>query len=83
MCVDHDSDGLEVRRVRDYNLTLLDKWFWRLRVNQGGLWVKVLLGRHVAVNGTVSSGSSREILSIKGFNTNIPLPLPQQAEQGL
>lgn len=24
-----------------------------------------------------------EILSIKGFNTNIPLPLPQQAEQGL
>jgi len=39
-------------------LSLLDK-FWRLRVDQEGLCVMVLSGRHGDVNGTVSSGGSR------------------------
>nr|GEX04379.1 transposon TX1 uncharacterized [Tanacetum cinerariifolium] len=36
------SDKFKVKRgVREKNLTLLGKWWWRFRTKGGGLWVKV------------------------------------------
>lgn len=38
--------GLGVRQLREFNLALLGKWCWRMLVDRGGLWYRVLVARY-------------------------------------
>ncbi|GAU40608.1 hypothetical protein TSUD_28140 [Trifolium subterraneum] len=38
--------GLGVRQLREFNLTLLGKWCWRMLVDREGLWFRVLIARN-------------------------------------
>lgn len=40
VCLPKDFGGLGIKRVREINLSLLCKWFWRLK--EDGLWVRLL-----------------------------------------
>jgi len=35
-----------VRQLRELNFALIGKWCWRLLVDRGGLWYKVLVARY-------------------------------------
>ena len=45
ICSPKDEGGLGVRRVGALNLSLLEKWCWRLLVDKEGLWYRVLKAR--------------------------------------
>lgn len=38
--------GLGVKNLRAFNVALLDKWLWRIRVGGGILWHRVLLAKY-------------------------------------
>ncbi|MCI12876.1 putative non-LTR retroelement reverse transcriptase related protein, partial [Trifolium medium] len=38
--------GLGVRQLREFNIALLGKWCWRMLVDRGGLWFRVLAARY-------------------------------------
>ncbi|GAU49412.1 hypothetical protein TSUD_374310 [Trifolium subterraneum] len=63
--------GLGVRRLKEFNVALLAKWCWRLLVDRGGLWFKVLAAHYGLERGRLRdggrSGSSwwREIARIR------------------
>ncbi|GAU52005.1 hypothetical protein TSUD_418090 [Trifolium subterraneum] len=40
------SSGLGVRQLREFNIALLGKWCWRLLVDKGGMWYRVLVARY-------------------------------------
>jgi len=42
-----------VRRIREFNLTLLGKWCWRMQVENRSLWYRVLEGRYGEVGGII------------------------------
>ena len=60
-----------VRRLREFNLSLLGKWCWRLLVDRGGFWYKVLVARYgeevgrLEVRGRSVSPWWREIAKIR------------------
>ena len=37
-----------VRRLHEFNVALIGKWYWRLFVDKEGLWYKVLKTRYGA-----------------------------------
>nr|KAJ0216654.1 hypothetical protein LSAT_V11C300153720 [Lactuca sativa] len=41
-----EAGGLGLGSLRALNLSLIAKWWWRLRVNQGKLWSQVIQGIH-------------------------------------
>ena len=43
LCSPRGSDGLGIRRLRDFNISLLFKWWWKLSSNHQSSWVKVVL----------------------------------------
>jgi hypothetical protein len=45
-CLDRESGGLGVQRVREFNVSLLGKWWWRMREGKEGLWFKVLVAKY-------------------------------------
>jgi hypothetical protein len=61
-----------VRQLREFNMALLGKWCWRMLVDRGGLWFRVLAARYGVDRGRLREagrrGSSlwREIASIRG-----------------
>ena len=63
---------LGVRRIREFNLTLLDKWCWRLREEIRSLWIRVLAARYRKKGGCIGDGGRRSsgrwnnLNSIKG-----------------
>lgn len=56
ICLQKEQGGLGVRRLREFNLALLGKWCWRLLVDRGGLWYRVLVARYGEVNGRLEVG---------------------------
>lgn len=38
--------GLGVRRIEDFNLGLLCKWKWRIIIEKGAFWYRVLKARY-------------------------------------
>jgi len=51
-----DRGGLGVRRLGEFNLSLLGKWCWRLLADKEGLWYRVLKARHGEEGGRVKEG---------------------------
>lgn len=45
ICSNKDKGGLGVRRLWEFNMALLDKWWWRLKEEQSSLWFRVLASR--------------------------------------
>ena len=50
--------GLGVRRLREFNLSLLGKWCWRMLVEKEGLWYRVLKARYDEEGGPLREGGS-------------------------
>ncbi|MCI54863.1 cytochrome P450, partial [Trifolium medium] len=46
-----EHGGLGVRRLRELNTALLGKCCWRLLVDRGGMWYRVLAARYGEVAG--------------------------------
>lgn len=46
VCQSKEDGGLGVRRLREFNLSLLGKSCWRSLVEKGGLWYRVLMARY-------------------------------------
>jgi len=53
ICSKKEDGGLGVRRIREFNLALLGKWCWRMRVENRSLWYRVLTGRYGEVGGII------------------------------
>jgi len=43
ICLQKEYGGLGVRQLREFNIALLGKWCWRLLVDRGGFWYRVLV----------------------------------------
>jgi hypothetical protein len=48
--------GLGVRRLGEFNFSLLGKWCWRMLVDKDGLWYRVLKARYGEVGGRLQEG---------------------------
>ncbi|MCH99671.1 receptor-like kinase, partial [Trifolium medium] len=48
--------------MREFNTALLGKWRWRLLVDRGGLWYKVLVDRYGKVAGRLAVGGRSDSL---------------------
>jgi hypothetical protein len=51
-----EYEGLRVRQMREFNIALLGKWCWRLLVDRGGMWYRVLATRYGEVAGRLAVG---------------------------
>jgi len=45
-----------MRRMREFNIALLGKWRWRLLVDRGNMWYRVLATRYGEVDGRLGAG---------------------------
>ncbi|MCI43266.1 putative non-LTR retroelement reverse transcriptase, partial [Trifolium medium] len=63
--------GLGVRQLREFNIALLCKWCWRMLVDRGELWFRVLATRYGVERGRLREGGRkgsswwREIVNIR------------------
>lgn len=46
VCLRKEDGGLGVRRLMEFNLALLGKWWWRILQERGNLWYRVLCARY-------------------------------------
>jgi hypothetical protein len=53
ICRKQEVEGLRVRRIREFNLSLICKWCWRLREEKGCLWYKALATGYGEDSGTI------------------------------
>ena len=60
MCLPVYKGGLGVRRLGDFNISLLGKWCWRLMVDKEGLWYHVLRARYSEVGGRIREGGRND-----------------------
>jgi len=54
-----------VRKLKEFNIVLLGKWCWRLLVDRGSLWYKVLLARYGTVHGRLEDGGPELFLMVE------------------
>ncbi|GAU41975.1 hypothetical protein TSUD_306810 [Trifolium subterraneum] len=59
ICLDKEHEGLGVRRVKEFNISLLGKWCWRLLQEPESLWVQVLAAKYGMKDGQVDLGGIR------------------------
>ena len=45
-----------MRKLREFNYALLGKWCWRMLVDRGGLWYRVLAARYGELGGRLEDG---------------------------
>jgi len=58
ICVSKEKGGLGVRRMREFNLALLEKWCWRMLVDRNDLWYRVLVARYGEEDGVLRDGGA-------------------------
>ena len=51
VCLRKEEGGMGVRRLREFNLALLGKWWWRILHEPGNLWYRVLCARYGEAGG--------------------------------
>lgn len=56
VCLPKEEGGLGVRRLREFNVALLEKWCWRMLVDKEGLWYRVLKARYGEVGVRLKEG---------------------------
>ncbi|GAU17907.1 hypothetical protein TSUD_330330, partial [Trifolium subterraneum] len=56
VCLGQEHGGLGVRQLREFNIALLGKWCWRMLVDRGGMWYRVLAARYGEVAGRLAVG---------------------------
>ncbi|RHN73277.1 putative reverse transcriptase domain-containing protein [Medicago truncatula] len=56
VCLQKEFGGLWVRQLKEFNIALLGKWCWRLSVDRGGFWYRVLVARYGEVCGRLEVG---------------------------
>lgn len=49
VCLPLELGGFGLKRLREFNLALLSKWFWRLKEDK--LWVKILCEKYGVQSG--------------------------------
>ena len=59
VCARKEEGGLGVRKMREFNITLLGKWCWRMLVDRSGLWYRVLVARYSLEDGVLREGGMR------------------------
>ncbi|GAU50741.1 hypothetical protein TSUD_99110 [Trifolium subterraneum] len=59
ICLDKEYGGLGLRRVKEFNISLLGKWCWRLLQEPESLWFKVLAAKYGTRDGQVDIGGFR------------------------
>lgn len=42
ICLERELGGLGIKNLKVFNLALMGKWVWRMRVEKECLWYKVL-----------------------------------------
>jgi len=57
VCSKKEFGGLGVRRLKEFNVALLGKWYWRLLVDREGLWYHVSVARYGELGGRLEVGS--------------------------
>jgi len=50
---------LGLRKMREFNIALLGKWCWRMLIDRGGLWYRVLMARYGLEDGVLREGGMR------------------------
>lgn len=43
---ERELGGMGIKNLRDFNLALLWKWRWRMKVDKESLWYRVLAARY-------------------------------------
>jgi hypothetical protein len=56
VCLSEETEGLGVRRLRDFNSALLGKWSSRMLVDNLGSWHRTLVARYGETVGRVRTG---------------------------
>jgi len=56
VCLQKEFGGLGVRQLNEFNLALLGKWCWRVLVDRGCFWYRVLVARYGEVSGRLEDG---------------------------
>jgi hypothetical protein len=54
--MDNEVRGLGVRRLCEFNIALLGKWYWRLSVEKGSMWYKLLMAKYGEARGWLIEG---------------------------
>jgi hypothetical protein len=56
VCRSKEVGGLGVRRIREFNTTLLGKWCWWLLVERNSFWFRVMAARYGVAGGRLLEG---------------------------
>ena len=62
VCVPNEDRGLGVRRLREFKMSLMGKWCWRMLNDKDGLWYRVLKDRYGEVGGRLREGGRNDSL---------------------
>jgi hypothetical protein len=61
ICLSKEHKGLGVRQLKEFNLALLGKLCWRMLVDKGHLWFRVLVARY-----GIERGREEGVVLVKG-----------------
>lgn len=64
ICLPKEGEGLGVKRLEEFNLSLFGKWCWRMLIDRDGLWYRVLKVRYYEEGDfVVLDGGGRFVMS--------------------
>lgn len=67
MIASKENDGLGVGSIKELNIALMVKWWWRLRNESSSLWCKVISGIHNLCNKPVEHPSRKQISGVWNY----------------
>jgi len=55
LCATSEDGGHGIRDMRLFNIVLLCKWIWHLKIDKSGLWKEILESKHEGWRGLKST----------------------------